>query len=53
MNRFRSQAPTLLAFGLLIVSVGHGRAQTGTSAIRGQALDSQSRAFPGARVTFF
>lgn len=38
-------------FGLTTAFFPSARAQTGTSSIRGQALDPQSRAVPGVRIT--
>jgi hypothetical protein len=41
-------AASLIALVTLFVPEGH--AQTGTSSVRGQVLDAQVRAIPGARV---
>jgi Carboxypeptidase regulatory-like domain len=51
MNRTRYFTQTLTFFMLLALSLATAMAQTGTSAIRGQVLDSQSLAIPSARVT--
>jgi protocatechuate 3,4-dioxygenase beta subunit len=51
MNSNRSFPSTSMATMLFVLSATVGSGQTGTSAIRGQVLDSQSRAVPNARVT--